>query len=612
MRLLRRFAPDACRKAGRERVSFFFFEYMEWLTSLFYGDTNGAAHTVLLFALVIAIGIPLGRIKVFGVSLGITLVLFVGIVLGQLGFSANGHVLHFVKEFGLILFVYSIGLQVGPGFFASFKRGGMLMNGLAASIVLLGVLMTVLFHYLTSIPMPTLVGVLSGAITNTPGLGAAQQALSEIINTNPEAKEALVAQAGGVPEGSTLDAAAEQLAGTLGQGYACAYPLGVVGIILSILAVRTVFKISLKKETRALKETNPTSGDDSTAFTLEVQNPAIVGKKISEITRLFSRRFVISRHRRGEQPPTLPTGDLVLELGDRLLVISAKGDAETIAAFFGKVINWGVEDWEHLKSAIVRRRIIVTRPSVNGKALGRLDAYSSMGVAITRINRAGVVLIANPTLCLQLGDRVNVVGPEHAVNEVEKVLGNELKRLDHPNLVSIFLGIAVGVIFGSIPFAVPGLSQPLKLGLAGGPLIVAILISCWGYKSHLITYTPIAANLMIREIGILLFLASVGIGAGNGFLQTVLGGGYWWVLIGFCITTVPLLVVGLVARGVFKMNYYSIMGLVSGATTDPPALAYANSVAQNEAPNVAYATVYPLTMFLRVLTAQLLILAFCA
>ena len=486
------------------------------------------------------------------------------------------------------------------------------MNGLAASIVLLGVLMTVLFHYLTSIPMPTLVGVLSGAITNTPGLGAAQQALSEIINTNPEAKEALVAQAGGVPEGSTLDAAAEQLAGTLGQGYACAYPLGVVGIILSILAVRTVFKISLKKETRALKETNPTSGDDSTAFTLEVQNPAIVGKKISEITRLFSRRFVISRHRRGEQPPTLPTGDLVLELGDRLLVISAKGDAETIAAFFGKVINWGVEDWEHLKSAIVRRRIIVTRPSVNGKALGRLDAYSSMGVAITRINRAGVVLIANPTLCLQLGDRVNVVGPEHAVNEVEKVLGNELKRLDHPNLVSIFLGIAVGVIFGSIPFAVPGLSQPLKLGLAGGPLIVAILISCWGYKSHLITYTPIAANLMIREIGILLFLASVGIGAGNGFLQTVLGGGYWWVLIGFCITTVPLLVVGLVARGVFKMNYYSIMGLVSGATTDPPALAYANSVAQNEAPNVAYATVYPLTMFLRVLTAQLLILAFCA
>ena len=585
---------------------------MEWLTSLFYNDTNGAAHTVLLFAVVIALGIPLGRIKFFGISLGITLVLFVGIVLGQLGFSANAHVLHFVKEFGLILFVYSIGLQVGPGFFASFKKGGMLMNGLAASIVLLGVLLTVLFHYLTSIPMPTLVGVLSGAITNTPGLGAAQQTLAEIVKTSPEAKELLAAQAGGVPAGGSADGVVEQLAGTLGQGYACAYPLGVVGIILSLVIVRSVFKISLKRETRALKETNPTSGDNSTAFTLEVQNPAIIGKKISEVTRLFSRRFVISRHRRGDEAPTLPTGEMVLETGDRLLVISAKDDAETIAAFFGKVINWGVEDWEHLKSAIVRRRIIVTRPSVNGRALGRLDAYTSMGVAITRINRAGVVLIANPTLCLQLGDRVNVVGPEYAINEVEKVLGNELKRLDHPNLVSLFLGIAVGVVFGSIPFAIPGLSQPLKLGLAGGPLIIAILISCWGYKSHLITYTPIAANLMIREIGILLFLASVGLGAGNGFLQTVLGGGYWWVLIGFCITIVPLLAVGFVARSVFKMNYYSIMGLVAGATTDPPALAYSNSVAQNEAPNVAYATVYPLTMFLRVLTAQLLILVFCA
>lgn len=585
---------------------------MDWLSNLFINDVNGVAHTVLIFSLVIAIGIPLGRVKVFGISLGITLVLFVGIVLGQLGFKINDHVLHFVKEFGLILFVFSIGLQVGPGFFASFKRGGMLMNGLAASIVLLGVLMTVLFHFLTKIPMPTMVGVLSGAITNTPGLGAAQQALAEVFKSNPDAAARLVEQADGVPAGAPADGVIEQLAGTLGQGYACAYPLGVVGIILSLIVVRAVFKISLEKETEALKATNPTSGDNSTAFTLEVQNPAIIGKKITQVVKLFSRRFVISRHRRGENPPTLPTGDTTLEAGDRLLVISAKDDAETIAAFFGKVVNWGVEDWDHIKSAIVRRRIIVTRESMNGRLLGRLDVYRSMGVAITRINRAGVVLIANPTLRLQIGDRVNVVGPEHAVNEVEKVLGNELKRLDHPNLVSIFLGIAVGVLFGSIPFAIPGLSQPLKLGLAGGPLIIAILLSCWGYKSHLITYTPIAANLMIREIGILLFLASVGIGAGNGFLQAVLGGGYWWVLIGFCITTAPLLVVGFVARGVFKLNYYSILGLVAGATTDPPALAYANNVAQNEAPNVAYATVYPLTMFLRVLTAQLLILVFCS
>lgn len=585
---------------------------MNWLADLFMNNVDGVAHAVLIFALVIAIGIPLGRIKFFGVSLGITLVLFVGIVLGQLGFRINAHVLHFVKEFGLILFVYSIGLQVGPGFFASFKKGGMLMNGLAASIVLLAVLLTVGFHYLTGIPMPTMVGVLSGAITNTPGLGAAQQALAEVIKTNPGAKDILIDQAGGVPAGTSVDGVIEQIAGTLGQGYACAYPLGVVGIILSLIVVRAVFKISFEKETESLKATNPTSGDNSTAFTVEVENPAIIGKKISEITRLFGRRFVISRHRHGEETPIIPTGETTLAEGDRLFVISAKNDAETIAAFFGKVINWAIEDWEHLKSEIVRRRIIVTRESMNGRPIGRLDAYTSMGVAITRINRGGVVMIVTPSLRLQLGDRVNVVGPKQAVDEVEKVLGNELKRLDHPNLVSIFLGIAIGVIFGSIPFALPGLSQPLKLGLAGGPLIIAILISCWGYRSRLITYTPIAANLMIREIGILLFLASVGIGAGNGFLEAVFNGGYWWVLIGFAITTIPLLLIGIIARGVFKLNYYSIMGLVAGATTDPPALAYANNIAQNEAPNVAYATVYPLTMFLRVLTAQLLILVFCA
>ena len=585
---------------------------MAWIANLFMNDVNGVAHTMLMFALVIAIGIPLGRVKVLGVSLGVTLVLFVGIALGQLGFKIDDKVLHFVKEFGLILFVFSIGLQVGPGFFASFKRGGMLLNALAAAIVFLGVIMAVIFHFITKIPMPTMVGVLSGAITNTPGLGAAQQSLSEIIKTNPEATAKLVEQAGGVPAGASFDSVAEQLAGTLGQGYACAYPLGVIGIILSLLVVRAVFKISYEKETEALKATNPTSGDNSTAVTLEVQNPAIIGKKISDVARLFSRQFVISRHRHAGKPPTLATGETVLEQGDRLLIISAKDDAETIATFFGKVVNWGISDWEHIKSAVVRRRIIVSKPDVNGRALGRLDVYTSMGVTIARINRAGVVMIATPTLRLQIGDRVNVVGPEHAVNEVEKMLGNELKELDRPHMLPIFLGIAAGVIFGSIPFAVPGLSQPLKLGLAGGPLIVAILLGCWGYKSHLVTYTPIAANLMVREIGILLFLSSVGLGAGDGFVESVVNGGYWWVLIGFFITIVPLLVVGFVARGVFRLNYFSIMGLVAGATTDPPALAYANSVAQNEAPNVAYATVYPLTMFLRVFTAQLLILVFCA
>lgn len=562
---------------------------MDWFIDLLYTDTNGVAHTMLMFCLAIAVGIPLGRIKVFGISLGITLVLFVGICLGQFGFAINDHVAHFVKEFGLILFVYTIGLQVGPGFFASLKKGGMLMNGLAASIVLLGVLTAIAFHYITRIPMPTMVGVLSGAITNTPGLGAAQQAFTEVSKSNPDL-------AG--------------LAGTLGQGYACAYPLGVVGIILSLVLIRVFFKISLEKESEAISALEKSAGDSSTAITLEIQNPAITGKKVEEITRLFDRKFVISRHRRGEEAPTLVNGKTVLESGDRLLVIAEKRDADMVGAFFGKVLDWSIEDWEHINSALVRRRIIVTRESMNGRPLSNLSAYLEMGVAITRINRAGVVQVARPTLCLQIGDRVNVVGPEEAVNEVEKLLGNELKRLDHPNLVSIFLGIAVGVVFGSIPFALPGLSQPLKLGLAGGPLIIAILVSCWGYKYRLITYTPIAANLMIREIGILLFLASVGLSAGDGFLQAVFNGGYWWVLIGFAITTLPILIVASVARAVFKMNYHTIMGLVSGATTDPPALAYANNLAQNEAPNVAYATVYPLTMFLRVLTAQVLILAF--
>ena len=583
---------------------------MDWFVDLLYTNKDGVAHTMLMFCIAIAVGIPLGRIKVFGISLGITLVLFVGIVLGQLGFTVNDHVLHFVKEFGLILFVYTIGLQVGPGFFASLKKGGMLMNGLAAAIVLLGVLTTVAFHYLTKIPMPTLVGVLSGAITNTPGLGSAQQAFSEIVTNNPEARARLIEEVGGVPEGMTTDGVIDSLAGTLGQGYACAYPLGVVGIILSLILIRAIFKIAPEKETEAVKAQE--NADGSTAITLEVQNPAIIGKSIAQVARLFGRRFVISRHRRGENPPTFATGKTVLEAGDLLFVIVMKHDAEMLTAFFGKVVDWGLEDWEHLKSAIVRRRIIVTRENMNGRPLSRLSAYQAMGVTFTRINRAGVVQVATPSLCLQIGDRVNVVGPESAVNEVEKLLGNQLKRLDHPNLVSIFLGIAVGVFFGSIPFALPGLSQPLKLGLAGGPLIIAILVSCWGYRSHLITYTPIAANLMIREIGILLFLAAVGIGAGKGFLQAVLNGGYWWVLIGFCITTIPILIIGSIARGIFKMNYHSLTGLISGAVTDPPALAYANSLAQNEAPNVAYATVYPLTMFLRVLTAQLLILAFCS
>ncbi len=595
---------------------------MDWLINLFFNDVSGVAHTVLIFALAIAIGIPLGRIKIFGISLGITLVLFVGIALGQLGFRVNEGVLHFVKELGLILFVFSIGLQVGPGFFASLKKGGMLLNALAVTAVLASVLMAIVFHFITKIPMYTMAGVMSGAITNTPGLGAAQQALSDTVNgifaanaATPERIPALIEQFSGttLADYSSAGKVIEQLSGTMGQGYACAYPLAVVGIIISLILIRVIFKISLSKEAEANQNGDSALGDSSTAITLEVQNPALVGKTMSKISELFgSREFVVSRIRRGENPPTLPTAETVLEAGDRVLVIASKANAEAITTFFGKKLDWVRDDWDNLKSTIVRRRIIVSQDKINGRTLSRLDAYTAMGVAITRINRAGVVLIATPNLRLQIGDRVNVVGEEHAVNAIEKALGNELKRLDHPHLLAVFLGIALGVILGSIPFAIPGLSQPLKLGLAGGPLIVAILLSSLGYKSHLITYTPLAANLMIREIGILFFLASVGLGAGNGFLEAVCGGGYWWVLIGFFITTIPLLLVGIIARSVFKMNYYTIMGLVAGITTDPPALAYANNVAQNEAPNVAYATVYPLTMFMRVLVAQLIILVFCA
>lgn len=557
---------------------------MNWINDLLWGE--GIGHSILLLSFVIAVGIQLGKIKVFGVSLGITLVLFVGIVLGHFGFTINHNVIHFFKEFGLILFVYSVGMQVGPGFFSSFKKGGVTLNLLACGIVFLGVVTAVVLHYATGIPMPTMVGILSGAVTNTPGLGAAQQAFSDMYGTANN---------------------------TIALGYAVAYPLGVIGIILSIIFVRYVFRVNVEKESEQLNKEDSSHTNEAKPISLLVKNPAIFGKTVGELSALLEHRdFVISRvwHDSNKQIE-IASANVLLQENDKVFVITTEQDAETIKAFVGKEIDMDRIQWIRMESQFINRRILITKPELNGKRLGQLKLRKLYGINITRINRAGVDLVATPQLTLQVGDRVNVVGTEIAVTTVEKVLGNSMKRLNEPNLITIFIGIALGIVLGSIPITFPGIPQPIKLGLAGGPLIVAILISRFGYKYKLITYTTQSANLMLREIGITLFLACVGISAGDGFVDTIVNnGGFAWIGYGFIITTVPLLIVGCIGRYFCKVNYFTLMGLIAGSTTDPPALAYSNATAGNDAPSVGYATVYPLTMFLRVLTAQLLILFF--
>lgn len=557
---------------------------MNWIDDLLMGD--GIGHSILLLSIVIAAGIQLGKIKIFGVSLGITLVLFVGIVLGHFGFTINHHVLHFFKEFGLILFVYSVGMQVGPGFFSSFKKGGITLNMLACGIVLLGVVTTIVLHYATGIPMATMVGVLSGAVTNTPGLGAAQQAYSDMFG---------------------------EVDNTIALGYAVAYPLGVIGIILSILFIRYVFRVNFDKESEMLNKEDNSHTNEAKPISLVVKNPAIFGKTVGELSGFLEHRdFVVSRvwHDSDKQIEIASAG-VKLNENDKLFVITTEQDAETIKTFIGEEIDMERKQWIRMESQFINRRILITKPELNGKRLGQLKLRKIYGINITRINRAGVDLVAMPGLTLQVGDRVNVVGTETAVANVEKVLGNSMKRLNEPNLITIFIGIALGIILGSVPFTFPGIPQPVKLGLAGGPLIVAILISRFGYKYKLITYTTQSANLMLREIGITLFLACVGISAGGGFVDTIVNnGGFAWIGYGFIITTVPLLIIGCIGRYFCKINYFTLMGLIAGSTTDPPALAYSNATAGNDAPSVGYATVYPLTMFLRVLTAQLLILFF--
>ena len=557
---------------------------MNWINDLLWGE--GIGHSILLLSFVIAAGIQLGKIKVFGVSLGITLVLFVGIILGHFGFTINHNVIHFFKEFGLILFVYSVGMQVGPGFFSSFKQGGITLNMLACGIVFLGVLTAVILHYATGIPMPTMVGILSGAVTNTPGLGAAQQAFSDMHGVSDN---------------------------TIALGYAVAYPLGVIGIILSIILIKYIFRVSFDKENEQLNSEDSSHTNEAKPISLIVKNPAIFNKTVAELSNLLEHRdFVISRvWRDSNKQIEIASANTILQENDKVFVITTETDAETIKTFIGEEIDMERKQWIRMESQFINRRILITKPELNGKRLGQLKLRKLYGINITRINRAGVDLVAKPGLTLQVGDRVNVVGTETAVSNVEKVLGNSMKRLNEPNLITIFVGIALGIVLGSIPISFPGIPQPVKLGLAGGPLVVAILISRFGYHYKLITYTTQSANLMLREIGITLFLACVGISAGDGFVDTIVNnGGFAWIGYGFIITFVPLMIIGCIGRYFCKVNYFTLMGLIAGSTTDPPALAYSNATAGNDAPSVGYATVYPLTMFLRVLTAQLLILFF--
>ena len=557
---------------------------MDWLNSLLFSD--GIAHTILIYSFVIFTGLLLGKIKIFGISLGATFVLFMGILVGHFGFSVNHEISDFIKDFGLILFIYSIGLQVGPGFFSSFKKGGITLNLLAGGIVLLGVLVTIAFYYILDgrVSMPMLVGIMSGAVTNTPGLGAAQEALRQAHDAG---------QITEIPQ--------------IALGYAVAYPLAVVGIITSIILMRVIFRVNLSNEAKELEKDDESLQEKPERLTIKFTNKAISGKTLHQVKQIIGRKFVISRMMRDDKF-FIPQSDTILKTDDILLTVASVVDAESIIAFMGEKSEM---NWKESEKQLVSRRIVITRSEINGKTLGDLKLRTIYGVNITRVNRSGIDLLGSTNLVLQVGDRVMVVGELEAINKVEKLLGNALKKLNEPPIITIFVGIFLGILFGSIPFYFPGMPMPVKLGLAGGPLIVAILIGRFGYKMKLITYTTLSANLMLREIGITLFLASVGLASGGKFVETVFtGNGLMWVGLGVAITMIPLLIMGLIGRKFAKVNYYTLMGLMAGSTTDPPALAYSNSIAVNDQPAVAYSTVYPLTMFLRVIAAQLLILMF--
>lgn len=555
---------------------------MNWLQDLL-TNPNSIAHIVALYAFVIAAGVLLGKIKFFGISLGVTFVLFVGILAGHFGFTGNPAILSFVQDFGLILFVFCIGLQVGPSFFSSFKRGGITLNLLAVGIVFLNIAVALILYFALQgrVDIPMMVGILCGAVTNTPGLGAANEALQQLHYQGPE----------------------------IAMGYACAYPLGVMGIILSMIIIRYICRVDVQRDSDEIqKEEEANPHMKPYTISLKVQNEALSGKTLSQVQNFLARDFVCTPIIQDGHMIT-PNANTVLRLGDRMFLVCAEDDSEAIMAFIGPKIE---QDWDATNQQdkpMVSRRILVTQPNINGKTLGELHFSSMYGVNVTRVNRSGMDLFAARQLRLQVGDRVMVVGPQDAIERVANLLGNQLRRLDHPNIVTIFVGILCGILFGSLPIAIPGMPTPVKLGLAGGPLIISILIGRFGHKVKLVTYTTMSANLMLREVGLVLFLASVGIKAGENFVQMVVeGDGVLYVGLGFLITFIPLIITGIIARWHHRVNYFTLMGLIAGSNTDPPALAYANQIAGNDAPAVGYSTVYPLTMFLRILTAQLLVL----
>lgn len=552
---------------------------------------TGIAHSILLFAIVIASGLYLARFKVKGISIGSTWILFIAILLSHFGFRTDPTVLAFMKDFGLILFVFSIGLQVGPGFFHSFKVGGVKLNLLSLFAILLAVLVTVIIHLVTGESLQTMVGVMSGAVTNTPGLGAAQQSLSDMMSEG----------------GASGEAVADAVAG-MASAYAVAYPLGVIGVILMIAAFRSLFKVDLAKE-KAELENEESDVDVARRMHVEVENPAIIGYKLGDIMRGVGGNVVISRLLRGGVI-SIPGPETVFEKGDRLLIVTSQAHVDALRIIFGEEVPMHQKDWIQMDETLVTRRLDITKSSLTGKRIKDLRLRSVYGVTVTRVVRSGVELVASPNLRLQMGDSIQVVGVASELDQVAAMVGNKPEDLSHPNLVPIFLGIAVGVIFGSLPIHFPGIPQPVKLGIAGGPLIIAILLGYFGPKWHITTYTTLSANMMVRQIGISFFLAAVGLGAGEGFVSSIVNGGYWWGLYGLLITVVPVFVMGLVARLAFKVNFYQLCGLIAGSMTNPAALAYAQGEYGTEYTSVNYVTVYPLSMFLRVLAAQVLIL-FC-
>ena len=561
-------------------------ESFQWLTNLF-TTTDSVAHIALLYAMVIAVGVYLGKIKIGGISLGVTFVLFAGIIAGHIGFTAPTPILTFVQDFGLILFVFMIGMQVGPGFFESFGTQGIKLNGLAASAILLNILVMFACYYIffdTSIVtnLPMMVGTLYGAVTNTPGLGAANEALGSVFGSN-----------------------APQIA----SAYACAYPLGVLGIIGATILIRYICNVKLEKEEERLNAQEGVKANQKPyKMHLEVTNQYLEGKTLLQVHDFLNRDFVVSRLvHKGEV--CIPNRNTLFHIGDQMLIVCAEADHEAITAFIGPKID---VDFEQQDQPMISKGILITNPKINGKTLASMHFSSVHGVNVTRVTRHGIDLFASAGLPLQVGDKIRVVGPEDAVNRVTNLMGNSSRKLNAPNIATIFVGIFLGLIFGSLPIAIPGMPVPVKLGLAGGPLIIAILIGRYGYKIHLVTYTTTSANMMLREIGLVLFLASVGIKAGSTFFSTVVeGDGLLYVLTGFFITIIPILIVGPIARLKFKFNYFTIAGMIAGTYTDPPALAYANSICSKEAPALGYSTVYPLSMFLRIFTAQIVVLFFC-